>query len=128
MYTLRMLVFILFALGVVLGGLTVVFSLQNIEIVAVSFFSWRLEGSLSLVLMMATLTGAIIAFLMLLPGSVRGYFRHRALIRENARLQEELRKQKELTHFARKEPATPDALSRIENGAMEKPQDGRAPL
>jgi uncharacterized integral membrane protein len=121
-----MLVFILFALGVVLGGLTVVFSLQNIGIVTVSFFSWQLEGSLSLILMLATLAGAIIAFLMLLPGSVRGYFRHRALIKENARLGEELRKQKELTHFARKEPATQDALSRIEDGAIEKPREERA--
>lgn len=116
-----MLIFILFIIGVVLGGLTVMFALQNIDVVTVSFFAWHLDGSLSLILMLATLAGIIIAFLMILPESVSGYFRYRALRRENARLEEELRKQKELTHFARKEAATPDAIAHIENGAIQEP-------
>ena len=101
-----MLIFMLFIIGVALGGLTVIFAMQNIEAVTVSFFSWHLEGSLSLILMLATLMGILIALLITLPEGIRGYFRYRALRRENARLEEELRKQKELTHFARKEPPT----------------------
>jgi uncharacterized integral membrane protein len=123
-----MFIFILFLLGVVLGGLAVMFALQNIEVVTVSFFSWHLQGSLSLILMVAMLTGIIIAFLIILPESLSGYFRYRALRRENARLEEELRKQKELTHFARKEPVTPDAIAHIENSAIEEPLKAHANL
>ena len=116
-----MLILMLFIIGVALGGLTVIFAMQNIDAVTVSFFSWRLEGSLSLILMLATLMGVLITLLTILPESIRGYFRYRALRRENARLEEELRKQKELTHFARKEPPTQDAIAHIEQGAIQKP-------
>ena len=58
-----MLILMLFIIGVALGGLTVIFAMQNIDAVTVSFFSWRLEGSLSLILMLATLMGVLITLL-----------------------------------------------------------------
>lgn len=99
----------------------VMFALQNIDVVTVSFFTWHLQGSLSLILLMATLAGILMALFIILPERVSSYFRYRALRKDNARLEEELRKQKELTHFARKEPMTPDAIARIENGAIQEP-------
>jgi len=115
-----MIVFIFFIVGIVLGGLTVVLALQNIDVVAVSFFAWQFEGSLSLLLLLATLMGIIIAFFIILPESIGNYFRYRKLRKENVRLEEELRKQKELTHFARTEPATPAEITAIENGATQE--------
>ena len=115
-----MFVLIFFLVGIVLGGLTVMFALQNIDVVTVSFFAWQFEGSLSLLLLLATLMGIIIAFFIILPESIGSYFKYRKLRKENARLEEELRKQKELTHFARKEPMTPGAIQEIENGAIQE--------
>lgn len=97
------------------------FALQNIDVVTVSFFAWQFHGSLSLLLLMATLMGIIIAFFIILPESIGSYFRYRRLTKENARLEEELRKQKELTHFARTEAPTPAAIAAIEDGASQEP-------
>ncbi len=115
-----MFVFIFFVIGIVLGGLVVVFALQNIDVVTVSFFAWSFEGSLSLLLLLATLAGILIAFFIVLPESIGGYFRYRKLSRRNTELEEELRKQKELTHFAHKEAPSPEAIAHIEQGAIDK--------
>ncbi|MDB5225527.1 MAG: hypothetical protein JWL87_479 [Candidatus Adlerbacteria bacterium] len=114
-----MFVFIFFVVGILLGGLVVIFALQNAALVTVSFFNWQLEGSLSLILLVATFAGILIAFLIVLPESVSGYFKYRKLRKENARLEDELSKQKELTHFARKTAPTPEAIAEIEQGAIE---------
>jgi uncharacterized integral membrane protein len=114
-----MFVFIFFVFGIVLGGLVVIFALQNAAQVTVAFFSWQLEGSLSLILLVATFTGILIAFLIILPESISGYMRYRRLRKDNARLEDELTKQRELTHFARKNAPTPETIAQIEQGAIE---------
>ena len=86
---------ILFILGLLLGAVAVVFSLQNTEAVTVAFFNWEMTGPISVILLTAILVGIIIVLLILLPGSIGNYFRYRKLKKENARLEEELRKQKE---------------------------------
>jgi uncharacterized integral membrane protein len=93
--------------GVLLGAVTVIFALQNIDVITVSFFTWQLTGSLALILMTAVAAGAVIALLLVLPESVKNYFKYKKLVRENAALAEELRKQKELTVFAKNTPYTP---------------------
>ncbi len=109
-------------IGIVLGAVFVVFALQNITAITVTFFNWQIEGSLALILMLTLGVGVFITLLMLLPESIRNYFRYRSLKKENAALAEELRKQKELTHFARTTPPTPDAIAQIENGASRDPR------
>lgn len=111
---------ILFILGLVLGGLAVVFSLQNIEVVTVAFFNWEMTGSLSIVLLMAILAGMLVVLLILLPGSIGNYFRYNKLKKINTKLEEELRKQKELTHFAKEIPPTASDLRKIEEGVIEQ--------
>ena len=58
---------------------------------------------------------------MILPESIKNYFRYRKLLKENARLEEELRKQKELTVFAKTVPASSEAIAHIEQGASKDP-------
>jgi uncharacterized integral membrane protein len=108
-------------LGIVLGAVTVIFALQNITVITVSFFSWQIEGSLALILLMAVFTGILISLLIVLPESIRSYFRYKNLTKENKRLEEELRKQKELTVFARNIPASSEAIAKIEKGAIADP-------
>lgn len=112
---------ILFIIGVLLGGISVIFALQNISVITVTFFSWELTGSLSLILLLALASGVLITMLMLLPETIKNYFKFRSLAQENERLEEELRKQKELTVFAKNTPVTPEEISKIEEGAIENP-------
>jgi uncharacterized integral membrane protein len=112
---------ILFILGLVLGACAVFFALQNVTIVTVTFFSWQMTGPLSIVLLLTILSGALIVLLLLLPESVNGYFRYRKLQKTNVKLEEELRKQKELTAFAKTTNPTPADISKIERGAINHP-------
>lgn len=110
---------ILFILGLLLGALAVFFVLQNVAIVTVSFFSWQFTSSLSVILFLAVLSGLAIAFLLILPESINNYLKYRNLKKEKAKLEEELKKQKELTTFAKTTPPTKTEISNIEKGAIE---------
>lgn len=105
-------------LGTILGGLSVVFALQNIAVIQVKFFSWQLEGSLAIILLLTLVMGVLITLIFLLPESIRNYFKYKKLLKENLRLEEELRKQKELTVFAKTVPPTPSTIEKIEDGAI----------
>jgi len=110
---------ILFIIGLLIGGMAVIFSLQNTAIITVAFFSWQITGSLALILPLAIGTGVLITILLILPESVKNYFRYKNLQNENEKLQEDLRKQKELTVFAKNTPPTEEIISKIELGAID---------
>ncbi|MDQ3076341.1 MAG: LapA family protein [bacterium] len=110
---------ILFTLGILLGVVAVFFALQNVEIITVSFFSWQLTGSLALILSVAIFSGVLITLLILLPESITSYFKYRSLKKAYKKLEEELRKQKELTTFAKITPPTLEDIAVIEKGAYE---------
>ena len=109
---------ILFIVGLLLGAVSVIFALQNIAVVTVYFFSWQLTGSLALILILAIASGILIVAFLLLPESINNYFKYKNLKKENSDLAEELRKQKELTVFAKKTPPTEEEISKIENEAV----------
>lgn len=114
--------FIFFILGLILGGIAVVFALQNIDVITVIFFGWQVTGSLSLILLLTMLAGVLVTLLILLPKSIGDYFKYKKLKKENAGLSEELRKQKELTLFAKTTPPTPENISSIEDGVIIHPE------
>ena len=102
---------IFFILGIALGGISVVFVLQNITPITVTFFTWHLTGSLSAVLISAIMAGVLITLLILLPESIRNYFQYKSLLRENKKLHEDLKKQIEIAVFADKKVETPEVLA-----------------
>lgn len=108
-------------MGLLLGGVAVIFSLQNVSVITVTFFSWHLTGSLALILLLAIASGIIITMLLLLPEFISNYFKYKILKRENKKLEEELRKQKELTVFAKNTPPTKEDIAKIEDGVIEDP-------
>lgn len=114
---------ILFVIGLLLGGVAVVFALQNIEVVTVVFFGSQITGSLSLVLLLTMLVGVLFTLLILLPQSVGSYFKYRKLKKINNKLEDELKKQKELTAFAKTIPPTRDDISKIEEGVIAHPEE-----
>ncbi len=111
----------LFLFGLALGVLAVIFTLQNVAVVTVSFFAWHLTGSLAVILMMTMLAGVLIALLMVLPQSIDTYFESRRLKKDIKRLEGELAHQKELVVFAKKTPPTSSDIANIEQGAIGHP-------
>src|SRR3990167_5217455 len=94
-------------IGILLGAVSVIFALQNVTVVTLAFFTWKFEGSLALILLLSIVTGIVVSLLIVLPESVKNYFKYKRLKKANERLEEELKKQKELTVFAKKIPASP---------------------
>jgi putative membrane protein len=51
--------------------LAVIFAVQNVEVVPISFLLWQTEGSLALVLLLALVIGVVIGLLVTLPTRVK---------------------------------------------------------
>jgi len=81
--------FLFLILGVLLGAVTVVFALQNITTITVTFLAWELTGSLSLILLLAVATGALICLLMSIPEVIKSHIEFSALKKINRALQDE---------------------------------------
>lgn len=77
-------------LGILLGALSMVFVLQNVGTVTVSFLDWQVAGSLALILLLAIITGIIMTLLVLLPSVIRGDFYLSSIKREKKKLEDEL--------------------------------------
>ena len=75
-------------LGLIIGGAAVVFVLQNITPITVTFFVWQVEGSLAVVLLATLLTGMLLSSLILLPGILKAGWQVRQLIKRNKKLEE----------------------------------------
>ena len=81
-------------LGVALGAVSVIFVLQNITPVTVSFLAWQLDGSLAVILFLACMSGIVMTLLVLLPGLIRDEFRFSRLKKQARSLEDELTKTK----------------------------------
>lgn len=68
----------------------VIFILQNAVPITVVFLYWQIDGSLALVLLLATVAGMIIAFLSTLPSLIRDEWRYSQLVREKRQAEDEL--------------------------------------
>lgn len=77
-------------LGAVLGGLSVIFVLQNIFPITVTFLTWQIEGSLAVVLFLAMMVGVLITLLILLPGLIRDEYRYSQLRKQKQEVEDEL--------------------------------------
>jgi putative membrane protein len=62
-------IFLIIAL--LISIIAVVFALQNLAAVTVSFFIWSIHGSLALVLLVSVAAGVLISLLASLPGLIR---------------------------------------------------------
>lgn len=80
--------------GLIFGGLTVIFALQNVTPITVTFLAWQIEGSLALVLLAAALMGAVICALLSIPEIIRDRIKFSALKNQNKELQNIVESQK----------------------------------
>jgi len=57
--------------GIILGALAVIFAFQNIAIVTVTFLTWQVTASLSIIILGTVLCGIVLTLLVLLPSVIR---------------------------------------------------------
>lgn len=100
-----MIIFLIF--GLIVGALSVIFALQNIVPITVTFFAWEVQGSLSLVLLLAVLTGVIMCGLFSIPEVIRNHTRFAALKNQKRDLELEL-------EILKKEKALKDASKEVD--------------
>jgi len=62
---------ILLIFSFIIAFLAIIFSVQNATPVTIKFLVWEMQGSLALVLFIALLAGALIAYLAAAPGQIR---------------------------------------------------------
>ncbi|MEN9647283.1 MAG: Lipopolysaccharide assembly protein domain [Candidatus Parcubacteria bacterium] len=89
--------FIFLILGILLGALTVIFALQNVVTITVTFFTWHITGSLALILIVAVIAGLVMSTLVAFPGIMRNHFQLMSLRKQVKKLEEELAAQKSQT-------------------------------
>ena len=76
--------------GLVIAVLAVIFALQNVVPVTISFFAWEVSGSLSLVLLVTLAIGALIGLLVIAPAAVRNKLRASSNSKRIGALEKEL--------------------------------------
>ncbi len=79
-------------LGVIVGGLSVIFALQNVTVVTVNLLQWEITASLSLILIGSILCGAFVTLLMLLPSVIRDQMYVSTLKRQKREVEDEFAK------------------------------------
>ena len=57
-------------LGIILGALSVMFALQNVTVVTVSFFAWQITAPLAIILLGTILSAITVTLLVLLPSLI----------------------------------------------------------
>lgn len=77
-------------IGILLGSLSVVFALQNVALVTVTFLAWQITAPLALVLLGSMLSGVIITLLVSLPSLFRDDRYVKVLLKEKKQLQDDL--------------------------------------
>jgi len=106
----------------------VLFALQNIVPVTVTFLTYQFEGSLALVLFVAFVAGALVSFFASVPTLVRNRWAVRDLRRQVAALDQELAQRPDPLQHLRTEPQLHPATTRSGSDHPTPPAAGGAPL
>jgi|GEM_PF-1175844 len=75
-------------LGFILGAGTIIFALQNTEVVELAFFSWQFASPLALVIIFSVAIGGLLGILASIPASIHKSIVNRRLRKENQQLRE----------------------------------------
>ncbi len=82
-------IFLILVLGLLLGVASIVFALQNVAVITVTFFTWQIQGSLSFILLSAIAAGVIICLLISIPEVINSYVEFSVLKKINKKLEDE---------------------------------------
>jgi lipopolysaccharide assembly protein A len=90
-------------LALVIAIIAVIFALQNLVAVTVTFLAWSIHGSLALVLLVSMAAGVLVSVLASLPGIVRGKWTNTSQKRKLAALEAERNKFQQKAEEAEKD-------------------------
>ncbi len=76
--------------GIILGAIMVVFALQNVALVTVTFFTWQATAPLSVIILGTLLCGIALALLVLIPSVIRDEMYVRAIKKQKRETENEL--------------------------------------
>jgi len=76
-------------LGLLLGAVAVIFALQNVVPIGVTFLVWQIHGSLALVLILAVIIGIMISALVSIPEVFEKHREISDLRRQNKKLEDD---------------------------------------
>ncbi len=76
--------------GLIVGAISVIFALQNIFPVTVTFMIWNFNTSLAVIIALAIFVGIMISVIFSIPGAVRNIFTISHLKKENEKLSEKI--------------------------------------
>ncbi|KKW13656.1 MAG: hypothetical protein UY54_C0030G0007 [Parcubacteria group bacterium GW2011_GWA2_50_10b] len=102
-----MLIFLI--IGLLLGGVSVAFALQNIEVVTVTFLAWQFEGSLAFVILLSLVVGMLVSTLLSLPATIKKSFQISTLKKHNESLKGALNNKESELRVERSKLATNNA-------------------
>lgn len=77
-------------LGLIMGAISVIFALQNIFPVTVTFMIWELTTSLAVIIVLAIFIGLMISIILSVPEAIKTLFTISNLKKENKKLSDEL--------------------------------------
>lgn len=118
-------VFIIIAL--IIAVLAVIFALQNLTAVTVTFFIWKFDGSLALVLLLSVVVGVLISLLASLPGLIRGKWTVASQRKKLAALEGERSENQRKAEEASKEVVTLEEQLASMSAALEQAQKNELP-
>lgn len=93
--------------GFALGAATLLFALQNPEVVSLTFLGWQFESSLALLVLISVGIGILISIFAFIPSAIARSFRIMGLKDENKKLAESVEAHRQALSAA---AATPDVL------------------
>jgi uncharacterized integral membrane protein len=117
-------IFIIFAL--LIAGTAVIFALQNIAPVTVTFFFWSFHGSLALVLLLSVTTGVLISLLAGLPGMIRSRWTVSSQRKKLAALETERNEHKQKAETSEKEVKALEEQLASMSAALQQAEEGKS--
>lgn len=85
----------LFIIGLLIGAAVVLFILQNIIPITVTFLVWQFTGTVALLVLFAAVAGILIGLLLALPALVSKGFQYSSLKKQTKKLAEDLEDHKQ---------------------------------
>ena len=84
-------------IGIILGALSVIFALQNVAVITVTFLAWQITGPLAIIMLATLISGVVITLLVLLPNLLKDDMYLNVLKQQKKELEDELAKHKQST-------------------------------
>lgn len=84
-----------FIIGLLLGAAVVLFILQNVVPVTVTFLVWQFSGTIAVLVLLAVIAGVLIGLMLALPAILNKEFKNASLKKTNKQLENDLEEHKQ---------------------------------